>query len=64
MIPLCLSVVQSNPIGSRKLNDGDDGLEQDNRSRALDWETMENGRNGLSSGSLQITLPNDYCEIG
>ncbi|CDH58912.1 predicted protein [Lichtheimia corymbifera JMRC:FSU:9682] len=39
MTLLCLTVAQSNPIRSRKLDDGHAGLEQDNRSHALDWET-------------------------
>ena len=64
MMFLCLSVFQSNLIGSRKLNDGHAGLEQDNRSYALDWATKENGRNGLLAGSLQITLQNDFSEFG
>lgn len=49
---LCLSVLNSNPLGSRKLDDGHAGLEQDNRSHALDWETKVNGRNGLLAGIL------------
>ena len=52
MILLCLSVFQSNSLGSRKLKDGDDGLEQGNRSYALDWATMENGRTRLLAGIL------------
>ena len=64
MMFLCLSVVQSNPLGSRKFNDGNDELEQDKRSYALDWATDMDGRNGLSNSSLQITLQNDFCEIG
>ena len=40
-------------LESRKLNDGNDGLEQENRLYALYWATKVNGRNGLSSGSLQ-----------
>lgn len=54
MILLYLSVIHPDPLGSRKLNDGDDGPEQQNRSHALDWGTNVNGRNGLSSGSLWI----------
>ena len=61
---LCLSVTQPNPLGSRKFNDGDDGLKQGNRSYVLVWATKMNGRNGLSSGSLQITYQFDSSDIG
>lgn len=64
MILLCLTVAQSNPIRSRKLNDGHAGLEQNNRSHALVWATKVNGRNGLLAGSLQIILQNDFSETG
>ena len=53
---LCLSVTQPNPLGSRKLNDGHDGLEQNNRSHALFWATKVNGRIGLLAGILG-TIP-------
>ena len=61
---LCLSVFHPNPLESRKLKDGDDGLEQYNRSHALGWATRVNGRNGLSSDSLRITNPINSSDIG
>ena len=51
-------------LESRKLNDGNDGLEQDNRSYALDCTTKVNGRNGLLAGILQITYQFDSSDIG
>ena len=50
-----LSVVQSHPLGSRKLKDGDAGLEQENRSHALDWATKMIGRTGFLAGILGTT---------
>lgn len=54
MTLLCLSVVHSNPLESRKLKDGTIGLEQDNRSYALGWVKMASGRKGLLDGRVQI----------
>ena len=64
MMFLCVCIAHPNPIESRKLKDGDNGLEQDNRSYALDWTTKVNWRNGLSSDSLQVTNQFDSSDIG
>ena len=56
MMFLCLSIFQSNLIGSRKLNDGHAGLEQDNRSYALDGTTMENGRTKVIRWHVELFL--------
>lgn len=37
-----------NQLGPRKLKDGDDGLEKDNCSHALDWVKRMDGKNGSS----------------